>query len=265
MLKKFILFLCLAGLVYAYRFTKEERPFTGGEQSFTGEERPLLGNGQKEQIIEHEGFTVSYNPEYRIANWVAYELTPEEAQSDSVARWNKFAPDPDVVGPTATNDDYRNSGYDRGHLAPAGDMKWSAKAMRESFYFSNICPQNKGLNGGMWHKLEKQCRTWAGQHGTLSIVTGPVIGGELERLGKNRVGIPELFYKVIGCTPRGDTPKGIGFLFENRNYKNTSLRVMAVTVDSVEAVTGIDFFPSLPREIQDRMESAVDPAFWILR
>jgi endonuclease G len=251
MLKKFILFLCVAGLLFIYRL-------------FTGEELSILQNGQKEQIIKHEGFTVSYNSEYRIANWVAYELTPDEAQSKNVARQDKFLPDPEVKGATATNEDYKNSGYDRGHLAPAGDMKWSEKAMRESFYFSNICPQDRGLNSGMWHKLEKQCRTWTMQHGKLSIVTGPVIEDDLERLGKNRVGIPKLFYKVVCCTSSGHTPKGIGFLFENRHYKGTNLKVMAIPVDSVEKVTGLDFFSSIPPEVQEEMESVIDPEFWEL-
>ena len=111
-----------------------------------GAEIPRLKNKQKEQVIKHEGYTVSYNSDYKIANWVAYELTSKEATSKKNERSNKFVSDPMVKGATATNEDYTRSGYDRGHMAPAGDMKWSAKAMRESFYLSNICPQKPGLN-----------------------------------------------------------------------------------------------------------------------
>lgn len=112
-----------------------------------------------------------------------------------------------VKGASATNEDYTRSGYDRGHMAPAGDMKWSAKAMRESFYLSNICPQKPGLNRGIWKDLEEQARLWAKENGSLLIVTGPVITDDLKRLGKNRVGIPKTFYKVI-CTITNGKPEG---------------------------------------------------------
>jgi endonuclease G len=219
-------------------------------------EIPQLTVRRKEQIIYHEGYTVSYNSEYKIANWVAYELTKEEADG-KIKRSDKFLSDPMVEeDETVTNEDYKQSGYDKGHLAPAGDMKWSYKAMQESFYFTNICPQNKGLNAGIWNTLEKQCRKWANQYGTLLIVTGPVIEDDLKRFGKHRVGIPNSFYKVV-CIPSGNKPKGIGFLFENKNYTQTSIRSMAVLIDSVEKVTGIDFFPSFPIEIQAEMESSL--------
>jgi endonuclease G len=223
-------------------------------------EIPQLQNNRKEQIIYHEGYTVSYNPEYKIANWVAYELTAKEV-GGQVKRSNNFIPDPMVTeDETSTNEDYARSGYDRGHLAPAGDMKWSRRAMEESFYYTNICPQDKGLNTGIWNSLEEQCRTWASRYGSLLIVTGPVIEDSLKRLGSHRVGIPNTFYKVI-CIPSGNKPKGIGFLFENRKYANTGIRAMAVSIDSVEKVSGIDFFPSFPSEVQEEMEASLDWVF----
>ena len=157
-------------------------------------EIPRLKEKRQEQVIKHEGYTVSYNSEYRIANWVAYELTATEAKSKKTERSNKFVSDPQVKGATAMNEDYTRSGYDRGHLAPAGDMKWSAKAMRESFYLSNICPQKPKLNRGIWKDLEEQCRLWALDNGSLLIVTGPVITGDMKRLGKNKVAIPKSFH-----------------------------------------------------------------------
>lgn len=224
-------------------------------------EIPKLLVKQKEQIIRHEGYTVSYNSDYRIANWVAYELTKQEAKSKKAERSNKFVPDPLVKGASATNEDYTRTGYDRGHLAPAGDMKWSAKAMRESFYLSNICPQKPGLNRGIWKDLEEQCRLWAMDNGALWIVTGPVMTSDMKRLGKNRVGIPRTFYKVI-CTITDNEYKGIGFLFDNKDYGKTSLQSMAIPIDSVEKVTGIDFFPSLPDAAEKKMEAAVDRKAW---
>ncbi len=224
-------------------------------------EIPHLKEKRQEQVIKHEGYTVSYNSEYRIANWVAYELTATEAKSKKTERSNKFVSDPQVKGATAMNEDYTRSGYDRGHLAPAGDMKWSAKAMRESFYLSNICPQKPKLNRGIWKDLEEQCRLWALDNGSLLIVTGPVITGDMKRLGKNKVAIPKSFYKVL-CYYTEKGYKGIGFLFENRDYKDNSLKSMVIPIDSVEKVTGIDFFPSIPDDQEKEMEATVDWSSW---
>lgn len=224
-------------------------------------EIPRLLVKKNEQVIRHEGYTVSYNSDYRIANWVAYELTAKEAKSTKAERSNKFVPDPEVKGVSATNEDYTRTGYDRGHLAPAGDMKWSAKAMRESFYLSNICPQKPGLNRGIWKELEEQCRLWAKENGSLWIVTGPVLTDSMKRLGKNRVAVPQTFYKVI-CTIVNNEYKGIAFLFDNRDYDKTPLKSMAVSVDSVEKVTGIDFFPALPDNLEKKMEASVDKSSW---
>lgn len=225
-----------------------------------GTEIPRLTEQRREQIIRHEGYTVSYNADYRIANWVAYELTATEAESRKAERSNKFVPDPQVKGATATNEDYTRTGYDRGHLAPAGDMKWSAKAMRESFYLSNICPQKPKLNRGIWKDLEEQCRLWAKENGALLIVTGPVVTTDMKRMGKNRVAVPKAFYKVL-CYRTGNGYKGIGFLFENRDY-NVPLSATGIPIDSVEHVTGIDFFPALPDAEEKIMEAKVDKAFW---
>ena len=227
-----------------------------------GSELPQLKRKRTEQIIQHEGYTVSYNADYRIANWVAYVLTDKEARSDKAERQNKFVVDPLVKGASATNEDYTRTGYDRGHLAPAGDMKWSEKAMRESFYLSNITPQKPGLNRGIWKELEEQIRLWARENGAVLIATGPVIPDEeLNRLGKNRVGVPRQFYKVL-CMVVNNQLEGVGFLFENRDYGTTRLRQMMVPIDRVEQVTGIDFFPALPDDEERQMEATVHTDLW---
>lgn len=227
-----------------------------------GVEMSRLENGQPEEIVRHEGYTLSYNPTYKIANWVAYKLTSGEARSTKNGRTDKFLRDPQV-SVSSENDDYTRSGYDRGHMAPAGDMKWSAKAIRESFYLSNICPQKPGLNRGVWKDLEEKCRLWAKEKKSVWIVTGPVINTELKRLGKNRVGIPRQFYKVV-VNSNGNSLEGIAFLFENRDYKDKSLREYPVSIDSVEKITGIDFFHKLPDAVETKMESSCNPDKWML-
>lgn len=241
--------------------TTPSRPQTTPFKVPANAEIPKLQAKRSEQVIRHEGYTVSYNSDYRIANWVAYELTPEEAKSKKTERSNKFAPDPMVKGVTATNDDYTRTGYDRGHLAPAGDMKWSAKAMRESFYLSNICPQKPALNRGIWKELEEQSRMWANDYGALLIAAGPIMTDDMKRMGTNRVGVPDAFYKVI-CYVSGNKYKAIGFILENRDYKKSTMQSVAIPVDSVEKVTGIDFFPAVPDEQEKVMEAEIDWDSW---
>lgn len=224
-------------------------------------EVPLMQGGEKEQIVRHEGYTVSFNPAYKIANWVAYELTVDEVKIKRAERHNAFYIDPDIIGGTADTEDYIRSGYDRGHLAPAGDMRWSSNAMKESFYLSNIVPQKPQLNRGLWKKLEEQIREWAMTDSALLIVTGPLIRKGMKCIGKNRVAVPDTFYKVI-ASPYVESPRGIAFLFANMDYKNTSLEELAIPVDSVEKITGIDFFYTLQDELENKLENEVFLSEW---
>ncbi len=146
------------------------------------------------------------------------------------------------------------SGYDRGHMAPAADMKWSKQAMAESFYMSNICPQNPNLNRGDWNDLEEKSRQWAKKYGAVYIACGPVYDhGKPKRIGNNKVAVPDAFYKVILIND-SKTPQAIGFLFPNK-AGHKPLKKYIVTVDSVEKRTGIDFFPALPDEVENRIEA----------
>ena len=278
--------LCLVGIFFVYdyfdsarviRSAKEARLEKKGQSPIPAAEResedkslsvpdqleiPRLENGAKEQVIRHEGYTVSYNSDYRIANWVAYELTAAEATSQRAERSNKFVPDPAVKGATAYNEDYTRTGYDRGHLAPAGDMKWSMKAMRESFYLSNICPQKPGLNRGIWKDLEEQIRLWAKENDRVWIATGPIITSGMRRMGKDRIGVPDAFYKVV-CMEVDGRMEGIGFLFENRDYANgQSPKTVALPIDKVEEAARVDFFPALPDKEEARMEADIRWSCW---
>ena len=130
-------------------------------------EQPAALQSVPEQIIAHTGFVLSFNKELGQPNWVAWELTAEEAEG-TVPRADDFLPDPQVAEAyRVTTADYRGSGYDRGHMCPAADMKWSYKAMNDCFYMTNICPQDHSLNAGSWSTLEKACRRWALREGSL--------------------------------------------------------------------------------------------------
>ena len=210
-------------------------------------------------IIHHVGYVLSYNEAHEQANWVAYELTLEEVNG-SFKRTNDFRPDPKVKTGSASLADYRGSGYDRGHLAPAADMKWSPIAMSESFYMSNMSPQRPSFNRGIWKRLEEQVRKWAVDNKSVYIATGGVLIPGLNKIGPNQVSVPERFYKVI-LDYQDPELKGIAFILPNRGSKE-SLKKYVVTIDKVESVTGIDFFYTLPDEIEEEIESKVDLSRW---
>lgn len=225
-------------------------------------EIPTIMDGRSDRMITHKGYTVSYNYDWKIPNWVAYELTDIEVQGE-VPRYDRFKPDPMVPqNVTATTNDYKHSGYDRGHMAPAADMKWDEQAMRESFYLSNICPQNPNLNGGVWKDLEEQVRDLASQKGRIFVVCGPIVNDVSTTIGENKVVVPQAFFKVLLQEEKGEIHT-IGFVYENKSGKRP-MSTYAMTVDEVEEFTGIDFFPSLPNKIEKKAESVVDFMKWTI-
>ena len=221
---------------------------------------PQFTTSTNSQIIKHVGYTVSYNNKTRNPNWVGYTLTDEEVQG-TVKRDDGFSCDPLVKGVQACDDDYKNSGYDRGHLAPAADMKWSKQAMEESFYLSNVSPQNKNLNRGVWKKLEELCRDKAELYGEIVIITGPVFNGNKQKtIGENHVRVPDAFFKVM-LSNYDDSPRAIGFYMENKAGKK-KLKEYAKSIDEIEAITSLDFFSSLPDNVEDEIERGFSAPFW---
>lgn len=209
-------------------------------------------NQSNQLILRRTAYILSYNPELLIPNWVAWHLTAEHVNGDC-PRDNTFYEDEEVSIPRATNEDYRGSGWSRGHMCPAGDNKWDEDAMRESNLLTNICPQDGRLNSGLWNKIEQDCRKWAKKYGVIYIVCGPVLlNKEHETIGENKVVVPEAFFKVVLCM--NPKPKAIGFVV--RNNAGTKKRDQFInTIDEVERITGIDFFPALPDDIENEVES----------
>ena len=213
------------------------------------------GKYKNEIVLHRTGYTVSYNVYYKNPNWVAWELTREETKGET-DRYDKFMPDPDLPEPRVVHKDYTRSGYDRGHMAPAADMKWSKQAMIESFYMSNICPQVGNLNRGDWNDLEELCRDWAEKYGRIYIACGPIFDSKSpKRIGEHKVAVPDRFFKVILIYNRKN-PIAMGFIFKNI-ARSQDIEKYMVTVDSVENVTGMDFFSKLPDNVENRIESII--------
>lgn len=209
-------------------------------------------NDGKEVILKRTGYTVSYNSDTRIPNWVAWHLTAEHTEGET-KKPSAYFEDKEVPRPRVTNEDYEGSGWMHGHMCPAADNRWNKKAMRETFLLTNICPQHRSLNSGLWNRIEQDCRKWARKHGDLYIVCGPVLlNREHETIGGHNIVVPEAFFKVILCLQ--GKPKAIGFVVRNNKGKKKRDQFIN-TVDEVERITGYDFFPALPDSIENKVEA----------
>ena len=225
-------------------------------------EIPAPIKGIKETILQRKGYTVSYNRTLNLPNWVAWELNRDKLV-ERESRTDKFLPDPDLPENEAvTTDDYKRSRWDRGHMCPAADNRWHWRAMQESFYMTNICPQHHNLNRGDWKELEDRCRIWAEKEGRIYIVCGPILYKQKHRIiGKeHKITVPEAFFKVILCAD-SHPPRAIGFIYKNTSG-NHPLDNYVNSVDQVERITGIDFFPALPDDIEQKVEANYDLKRW---
>lgn len=217
-----------------------------------------LPDALPDKRLAYRGFTVHFNPELHIPNCVVYELTASETEG-SVPRFGSFETDSAVAG-CANPWDYTLSGYDRGHMIPAGDLRWDSLAMRESFKMTNVCPQTRALNSGGWTKIEDKIREWAVRDSALIVVTGPVITRGMKTIGDSHVAVPTAFFKVV-LAPFATPMRAIGFVLPNK-AANGPLKKYAVSVDEVERRTGMDFFSALPDDIENGIESQLNLSVW---
>ncbi len=273
--KVVLLFAILIGLIffiinYNKSGLKVDSSNLYNQEDITGidyikpKDRLYLPGNTKGQVVHHKYYSLSYNEKYEIAEWVAYVLTKKNLKMPNVKRAKRFEKDPKVRTGSAVYYDYSSSGYSRGHLAPAADMAFNKDAMQESFFLSNITPQLQKFNGGIWNELEQNVRNWAWNNNKIFIVTGPVINDKIEKfIGKNKVGVPHYFYKAIIDI---DDPerKSIAFLIPNK-MSTKPLSDYVITVDSLENLTGIDFFKDLLSDSEEeKIESNANISKWKL-
>jgi len=219
----------------------------------------ILPSSTTGEIVRHTYYALSYSEDHEQAEWVAYELTRDRLDKNWVDRAASFFPDPLVRTESATPRDYSGSGYDRGHLVPAADMAFDTLAMNETFFMSNISPQERAFNGGIWRELEENVRDWARKFEHLYVVTGPV----LSKAGKGRIGfskvtVPEAYYKVL-LAP--EQHRAIAFVLPN-GVSDQPLMEYATTIDQVEQLTKIDFFPKMLRGLDEELEASLDKSAW---
>ncbi len=222
---------------------------------------PQTPRGTTEQVLFRPAYTVGYNDDLRIPNWVAWRLTADRADGPYERPGsNAWHEDDDVSRPRAGLADYRGSGYDRGHMFPAADAKWDPEVMYSTFLFTNCCPQTKRLNTGDWNELEISCRRWAVKYGEVFIVSGPLpLKGRYDTIGPNHVAVPKAFFKIV--LRMGDHPQGIAFVMKNSD-QNLTRSDYVNTIAEVERLTGYKFFPRLPADIASVVKHQDDLSAW---
>ncbi len=246
-------------------------------------EIPVSSHFVDEQILSRKAYTTSYNCNTKCPNWVAWHLTSEHTDgpfprkgvpyysNDGIVEGigyvtqetcrNGYFVDLEAKEPRQQLSDWtRDYNMSHGHMCPAGDNKWDRAAMNQSFLLTNMCPQDEKLNGGGWKKLEEKCRTWANQYGGIYIVAGPIFNEPITRtLGEGKIAVPDAFFKVVLCLD--GTPKAIGFLYKN-DSSSQPIKDCVCSVDSIEELTGFDFFYSLPDDIENIAESDSNLSNW---
>lgn len=261
-LSAIVVALILLG-VYGYEYFLEEEETTKavekGETVKNNTNEYFLPTSTTRQIVHHNGYSLSYSEPHEQAEWVAYELKKEHLSNSEFKR-PYFEIDKAVKTKAAHWRNYKKSGYDRGHLCPAADKKYSKKAHDETFLTSNVSPQKHQFNAGIWNNLEQKVRYWARKYDGVFVVTGGVLKGNMKTIGEEHVAVPNQFYKVLIDNNTGKT-KMIAFLIPHKDSKKP-LYEFVVSVDKIEALTGIDFFPQLDDALEKKLEASSSYKAW---
>ena len=262
----FIMFV--AGLLWIYKYIAKDKtepkyiPNYSIPAGATGDNRYYLPIPCKGQLVHHSQFSLCYNEADEEASWVAYELTKKMLKLPNLPRKDRFEADTDINTRSANYGDYTGSGYTRGHLVPAADMSWNDTALTQTFLMSNITPQLSAFNGGIWRELEEDVRDWAFDDDRIFITSGPIFIDNQGSIGKqNKIRVPSHFFKAI-LDIEGNDKKSIGFVIPNA-MSELPLQEYAVTIDSIEKLTGLDLYPELlTQELEDNIESKMSLNDW---
>lgn len=264
-MKRKIYFILIVGIALLFSVACKKAESNDEKNAFVNE--VTVGNSNfnflptstTNQIIVHDNYTLSYNEKYEQPEWVAYYLTKKQLTTNQFKR-PFFIEDPKVKTHSADWRNYKKSGYDKGHLCPAGDMKFSQQAFYDTFYTSNISPQLHDFNDGIWNRLEQKTRYWTSKYNGLYIITGGVLESDLKTIGKEHVAVPNYFYKIL-CYKSEGKFNMIGFLVPHKD-SDLPLYKFVVPVDKIEQLTKIDFFPKLDNAIENQLEKKSDYKDW---
>ena len=247
------------GYEYFLKLKSHKLVVEDGKELKTSTNEYFLPTSTTGQVVHHEGYSLSYSEPHEQAEWVAYELKKSQLSNSDFKR-PYFEMDKAVETGSAHWKNYKNSGYDRGHLCPAGDRNYNQFAHDETFLTSNISPQKHEFNSGIWNRLEQKVRYWAHKHDGVFVVTGGVLRGNMKTIGDEQVAVPNQFYKILLDANNGKV-KAIAFLMPHQD-SDKPLRDFVVTIDSIEKLTGIDFFLELEDTTENEIEGSKTYKYW---
>jgi endonuclease G, mitochondrial len=258
-----ILFIIVLSF-YLYQDKKEEETsnFSSINEDVKITEFNYLPTSTTGVIIQHNSYNLSYSEKHEQAEWVAYSLDKSDIVSTNRKR-PFFIEDPKVKTKSASWRNYKKSGYDRGHLCPAGDRRKTEENYNETFYTSNISPQKHDFNAGIWNKLEQKTRYWAKKYNHLYVISGGVLDANLNTIGQEKVAVPNAFYKIL-LDYTAPEIKAIAFLLPHKESKKP-LSDFVVSIDEIEEKTGINFFYHLPDGLENSLEKSSDYKKWSFR
>lgn len=255
-----IVILIFALIYYIFFDTRGKETITSSEVKITGFN--YLPSSTTGTIVNHNGYHLSYSEDHEQAEWVAYSLDKKDIVYTNRKR-PYFIEDPKVKTQSADWRNYKKSGYDRGHLCPAGDRRQTKESYNETFYTSNISPQKHDFNAGIWNKLEQKTRYWVKKYNHLYVITGGVLKDNLKTIGKEKVSVPNEFYKILLDFTQPEI-KAIAFLMPHKESKKP-LYEFVISIDEIEQKTGIDFFHDLPDELENKLEKSSSYIGWSFR
>ena len=255
--------IIIALSIKLYLSKKDEHTVSENEKVVFKDSFDYLPTSTTDQIVHHKNYSLSYNEKHEQAEWVAYDLSREQVVYTNFKR-PYFIEDPKVKTGSAHWRNYKKSGYDRGHLCPAGDRKYSKEAFDETFYTSNISPQKHDFNSGIWNRLEQKVRYWAKKYSHLYVITGGILTeNNYKTIGSEKVSVPNAFYKVLLDYSEPEI-KAIAFLFPHKE-SNKPLYDFVISIDELEQKTGIDFFHHLPDNIENKLEANTSYKNWAFK
>ena len=261
-MKRFIYLLIVVSIFSCREFNIDEdtsinKSDVPVEKSLISDDFDFLPTSTTKEVYNRNTYVFSYSEEHEQSEWVAYYLNKDDVKATNFDR-PFFEQDPLVESVSADWRNYKKSGYDKGHLCPAGDRKSSYNAYKETFFTSNISPQDHNFNSGVWNRLEEKTRYWAEKYDGIYVITGGVLTDDLKTIGKEDVSVPNYFYKILLTK---DGLRMVAFLVPHKD-SNKPLYEFVTSVDVIEKMTGIDFFPKLEDEMENKLESNSDYKDW---
>ncbi|SCY44306.1 endonuclease G [Nonlabens sp. Hel1_33_55] len=254
--------LILVSLFFVQRYQNseisEENIKIASKSNYSLSRADFIPNSNN-QIIHHKSYSLSYNEQHEQAEWTVHVLRPSDIKRAEYKR-PYFEIDDMVSTGAASWRNYKNSGYDRGHLVPAGDRRGSLEDYEETFLTSNISPQRHDFNSGIWNRLEQKVRYYAQKEDGIYVITGSILENNLESIGSENVSVPKRFYKILYKSSNGKKSM-LAFLIPHQETSQ-SIYDFVVSVDSIEQLTGTDFFSQLPDNLEEDLERATNRSGW---